>query len=232
MSDELSAALRELAATQATPPVLGGAEIRARAIRRRRRRRTAAALGAGTAALALLGFALTLHLGADPDHRAGARPPAVTRPPSALPPTATPVPVSGTLDLRGHTLTFGGRVLPVLSAFDVPAGYTTPMTVVAKQTRTALTVEVRSKGPVVVEVPYAVELRDGEGRPLYVGSFAPEVKVLSDYDVSGRVIGLGTEDAQRFYARIRLGDSISLTTGTRPTAAPSVTATASPSPTG
>ncbi|MPY60084.1 hypothetical protein [Streptomyces spongiae] len=72
---ELSTALRELAVTCATPPVVGGAEIRDRATRRRRRRRAAVTLGAGTAALALLAFALTLRFGEDPDHHAANRPP-------------------------------------------------------------------------------------------------------------------------------------------------------------
>ncbi|GAA3798800.1 hypothetical protein GCM10022403_035850 [Streptomyces coacervatus] len=224
MSDELSAALRELAAAEARPPVVGGPATRARAIRRRRRRRTAVTLGAGTAALALLGVALTLHLDSDPDHGAAHRAPAMTQPRSAPPSTAAPVPVSGTLDLAGHTLTLGGRVLPVLTDFDVPAGTTSPMTAVAKNVRRSLTVDVRAKGPVTVDVRYAVELRDDEGRPLYVGAFTPELKLLSQYDVSGRVIGLGTEDAKWFYDRIGRSDAISLTTATTPiTATPTVT---------
>ncbi|MFJ9020977.1 hypothetical protein ACIRPU_13475 [Streptomyces sp. NPDC102259] len=225
MSDELSAALSELAAARATAPIVGGPATRARAMRRRRRRRAAATLGAGTAALALLGFALTLHLGDDPDHPAGRRASAVT-PPGAVPPSAaTPAPVSGTLDLSGRDLTFGGRVMPIRSTFDLqPASTsTTSMTVVAKPVRIALAADVPFKGSTVVNVAYAVELRRGEDGPLYVGTFPSAIKASGGYDVRGGVIGLGVEDAQWFYARIRLNDSITVTTGTAPTATPSTT---------
>ncbi|MFI5470513.1 hypothetical protein ACIA6D_09830 [Streptomyces cacaoi] len=223
MSDELSAALRELADARATAPIVGGPATRARAMRRRRRRRAAATLGAGTAALALLGFALTLHLGEDPDHPAGPGTSAMTPSASAPPSAATPVPVSGTLDLPGSDLTVGGRVMPILSTFDLPPGSTstTPMTVVAKPVRIALAADVPSKGSTVVNVAYVVELRDGESSPLYVGTFAPDIEARGNYDVRGGVIALGAEDAQWFYARIHLGDSISVTTGTAPTATPS-----------
>ncbi|MFD9432641.1 hypothetical protein [Streptomyces sp. NPDC060002] len=228
MSDELSAALSELAATRATAPVVGGPATRARAMRRRRRRRTAATLGAGTAALALLGFALTLSLGEDPDHTAGPRTAAATPPVSAPPSAATPALVSGTLDLPGRDLTVGGRVMPILSTFDLLPGSTntTPMTVVAKRVRIALAADVPSKGSTAVNVIDAVELRDGEGGPLYVGTFAPDIEARGEYDARGGVIVLDAEDAQWFYARISLGDSISVTTGTAPTATPSAATTA------
>ncbi|MFD9392220.1 hypothetical protein ACFWBB_16295 [Streptomyces sp. NPDC060000] len=226
MSDELSAVLHELAAAQATAPAVGGPATRARAMRRRRRRRAVATLGAGTAALALLGFALTLRLGEDPDHPAGRRTPAV--PPSGSASAATPLPVSGTLDLPRSNLTFGGRVMPILSESDLPPGSTststTPMTVVAKQARTALTVDVLPRGYTVVNVAYVVQLRAGEGGPLYVGTVTPDIEVGKDYDVRGGVIALGAEDAQWLYTRIRLGDSISVTTGTAPTATPTAPA--------
>ncbi|MGW0766137.1 hypothetical protein [Streptomyces sp. NPDC002676] len=216
MSDELSAALRELAATHAAAPVVGGAEIRDRAMRRRRRRRAVATLGAGAAALALLGFALTLHLGGNTDHSADRRTPAVTRPGSAPPSAATPAPVSGTLDLPRRTLTFGGHVMPILSKLDVPLEFTSPMTVVAKPVRGELTSDALSNGRAVVNVPYAVELRAGADQPLYVGTFSPQLKALSD-----GWIGLAPEDASWFFARVRLGDTISVTTGAKPTTAPS-----------
>ncbi|MGW0877859.1 hypothetical protein ACWD3Z_46525 [Streptomyces sp. NPDC002740] len=228
MSDELSAALRELAAARATAPVVGGPATRARAMRRRRRRRGVATLGAGTAALALLGFALTLRLADDPDHPAGPRTSGVTASVAAPPSAATPVPVSGTLDLSGRYLMVGGRVMPILSTFDLLSGptSTTPMTVVAKRVRIALAADVPSKGSTVVNVVDAVELREGEGGPLYVGAFAPDVEARGDYDVRGGVIALGPEDAQWFFARIGLGDSISVTTATAPTATPSAATTA------
>ncbi|WP_314224971.1 hypothetical protein [Streptomyces zaehneri] len=223
MSDELSAALRELAATRATAPIVGGPATRARATRRRRRRRAAATLGAGTAALALVGFALTLHLGEDPDHPAGRGTSAGASSGSAPPSAATPVTVSGTLDLPGSGLTFGGRVMPVLSTFDLSPGptSTTPMTVVAKPVRIALAADLPSEGRTVVNVAYAVELRDKKGGLLYVGAFAPDFEARGDYDASGGVIALSTEDAQWFHAHIRLGTSISVTPVPTPTATPS-----------
>ncbi|MFJ1808603.1 MULTISPECIES: hypothetical protein [unclassified Streptomyces] len=231
MSDELSAALRELAAARATAPIVGGPATRARAMYRRRRRRAAATLGAGTAALALLGFALTLHLGEDPDHPAGRGTSAAAPSGSAPPSAATPLPVSGTLDLPGSDLTFGGRVMPVLSTLDLRPGptSTTPMTVVAKPVRIALAVQVPSKGRTVVNVAYVVELRDGEGGPLYVGTFPQDIEARGDYDVRGGVIALGAEDAQWFYARVRLGAGISVTTGPAPTPTTSPTTSATTS---
>ncbi|MFE6824837.1 hypothetical protein [Streptomyces sp. NPDC057690] len=228
MSDELSAALRELAATRATAPIVGGPATRARAMRRRRRRRAAATLGAGTAALALLGFALTLRLGEAPEHPAGRGTVAGASSGSAPPPTATPVLVSGTLDLPGSDLTFGGRVMPILSTFDLSPGptSTTPMTVVAKPVRIALAADLPSKGTTVVNVEHTVQLRDAKGGLLYVGAFAREVEARGDYDVTAGVIALSTEDAQWFYARIHLGTTLSVTTGPTPAATPSPTTTA------
>ncbi|MFF1440713.1 L,D-transpeptidase [Streptomyces sp. NPDC058295] len=223
MSDELSAALRELAAARATAPIVGGPATRARAMRRRRRRRAAATLGAGTAALALLGFALTLRLGEDQDHPAGRGTSAAASSGSAPSSVATPVPVSGTLDLPGGDLRFGDREMPILSTFDLsPAPTsTTPMTVVAKPVRIALAADLPSKGATVVNVAYAVRLRDAKGGLLYVGAFAPDIEARGDYDVTAGVIALSTEDAQWFYARIPLGTSITVTTGPTPTTTPS-----------
>ncbi|MEU5276179.1 hypothetical protein AB0G87_07190 [Streptomyces asoensis] len=237
MSDELSSALRELAADGTTAPVVGGPATRARALRRRRRRRTAAALGAGASALALVGFGLFLRLGGDPDGPAGSRTPAAASSRSLPPSPATPGAASGALDLPGLGLTVDGRAMPVLSKVDLPSGLPdgTSMTVVAKKIRTALTVDVIAKGYAVVNVTHAVELRAGEGAPLYVGTVAPDVEAGREYDVQGALIALDPEDAQWLYARIRLGDSITVTTRATPSpatvaAAPSGTPT-SPAPT-
>ncbi|MBG0853659.1 hypothetical protein I2W78_17845 [Streptomyces spinoverrucosus] len=211
MPDELSAALHELAATRATPPVVPGPGIRARAMRRRRRRRTAYTLGAGTAALALLGLALTLLPAGNPDQPPGHRSPALASPDDATPSVTSPVPVSGTLDLPGRTLTLDGRALPIVSASDASLGSTSSLTVVAKQNPTDLTIDVPSKASAVVSFPYVVELRDEEGGPHYVGLFAPRLKGLSDFRVRGDWIGLGAKDAQWFYTRIDLGDTLSVT---------------------
>ncbi|WP_369272324.1 hypothetical protein AB5J55_22045 [Streptomyces sp. R11] len=229
MSDELSAALRELAAAEATQPAAAGAEIRGRALRRRRRRRVAATLGAGTAGLTALAVALTLHLGGTPDHPDRPRPPAATPAEPSLPSPATPEPVSGTLDLSGRTLTFGGRPMPILweSARDAPVTPTISMTVVTKQEQRDLPVDIPSKDRAVVDVPYVVELRDGSDQPLYVGSFTSQLKSLTGFRVGGSLIALGPEDAKSFYARVGVGEHISVTTGATQT--PTSTSTADPS---
>ncbi|MFF5477142.1 hypothetical protein ACFY5C_07345 [Streptomyces sp. NPDC012935] len=226
MSDELSAALRELAAAEATQPVAAGAEIRGRALRRRRRRRVAATLGAGTAGLTALAVVLTLHLGSTPDHPDRLRTPAATPAGPSLPspPSPTsPEPVSGTLDLPGGTLTFGGRPVPILweSARAAPGLPTASMTVVTKREQRDLPVDIPSKDRAVVAVPYVVELRDGNDQPLYVGAFTSQLKSLTGLRVGGSLIALGPEDAKSFYARVGLGERISVTTGAKPTADPS-----------
>lgn len=236
MADELSAALRELAAAHATAPAVGGPATRARAMRRVRRRRTAATLGAGTAALALLGLALSLHPGGDRDDPDRRGPAAVAPPRSTPSPTAVPSPVVGMLDLSGRTLTFGGRAIPMLSESDALFGSTSPMTVVAKEDPGEMPLDTSREGPAIgpttVSVRYVVELRDGEGRPHYIGLFSTQLKDLSDNDEGGW-IGLGPEDAEWFHTRVRLGDTFPVTTGTKPTATPSAAvpapgATASP----
>ncbi|MFE6175230.1 hypothetical protein [Streptomyces sp. NPDC056464] len=229
MSDELSSALRELAASRATQPAVDGKAIRARAIRRRRRR-TAVALGAGTAALVLLGLALKPALDGHPDQPAAPRIPAAdgtaTGPERSLPPSsAAPAPVSGTLSLPERTLTVGGRVLPVLSAFDGRTRLTGSLTVTAKHTERDLVVDVPSEGPLKVNVPYVVELRDTQGRLLRVGMYTKPL-ALGDPDTTGDWLGLDGADAKWFYSRVRLGDRMALRTVTAPSATPSDRASA------
>ncbi|MFG2271198.1 hypothetical protein DMH25_08505 [Streptomyces sp. WAC 01325] len=226
MSDELSAALRELAATQATAPVVDGAGIRARAIRRRRRRRTAVGLGAGTVALAVVGFAVDLNLAGGPDHTPANRiPPAASHSGSTPPPTATPTPTpaAGTLDLLRFTLTVDGQDLPVVSKYADRTGFSGPLTVVARHASRDLPFEARTKRPVKVNVPYVVELRDTEDRPFYIGAFTKPLAV-GDFEPRSDWIGLGTEDAAWFYARTRVGDTLAVTTFDSPAGTPSVTA--------
>lgn len=229
MSDELSAALRELAASQETPPVVGGAAIRDRAMRRRRRRRTAYALGAGAASVALLTFALTLDLGGSADQQPGSRPPAVT-PPASAPPSPTtsapeqeqeqepkPVPAAGTLDLREHTLTLADRTMPILSEFasEFASELDTksPLKVVAKRRGDKLPFDIPPDGRTMVHVSYVVELRDSADRPHFISLFAPQLKALSDYDRKSSWLGLGEKDAAWFYDRVRVGDAFAVTVG-------------------
>jgi hypothetical protein len=218
VSDELSAALRELAKDGATPPVVDGAGIRARATRRRRRR-SAAVLGAGAAALVLLGLVLTPVLDGHPDQPARPRIPAAegtASPDRSVPPSsAAPLPVSGTLSLRERTLTVGGKLLPVRSLFDGRTGFTGSLTVAAKHTTRVQSVDVPSEGPVKVDVPNVVELRDSQDRILYVGTYTKPLS-LGGSVTAGDWIGLDDAAAKWFYTSVRLGDRIALTTVTTP----------------
>ncbi|MEV6593087.1 L,D-transpeptidase [Streptomyces acidicola] len=216
MSDELSARLRELAASQAIAPTVSGAGIRSRAMRRGRRRRAAAALGTGAVALAAVAFTLTLDRGADPDHPDRRRIPAATL--SAPPSEATAVPVTGTVHLRGRTLTVGDRVMPISSgALGTPTA-TGLMRVVATYDVREMAVDVSPEGRSAVKVPYVVELRDTDDEPVYVGALPDDLKALGTYDVTDGWIGLGADDAEWFSARIRPGDHISVITTTPATA--------------
>ncbi|MEU6261267.1 hypothetical protein [Streptomyces sp. NPDC047043] len=221
MSNELPSALRELATAHETPPLVGGAEIRGRAIRRRHRRRTAVTLGAGAAALALAALALTLDLDGHPDRQGGARIPAAQAPTGvpaqSVPPSqSAAVPVAGTLRLPGRTLTFGDRELSVLSAFESKVGYTGLLTVVAKRESRTLPVDLPSKGPVRVSVPYVVELRDTKNQSLYIGTYT-KPPALGGLTATSDWIGLGAADAKRLYAGIRIGDAIAPTATRTPT---------------
>jgi len=205
VSDELSAALRELAATQATAP---------------------STTGAGTVALAVVGFAVDLNLGGGPDDTPANRiPPAASHSGSTPPPTATPTPTpaAGTLDLLRFTLTVDGQDLPVVSKYADRTGFSGPLTVVARHASRDLPFEARTKRPVKVNVPYVVELRDTEDRPFYIGAFTKPLAV-GDFEPRSDWIGLGTEDAEWFYARTRVGDALAVTTFDSPAGTPSVTA--------
>ncbi|MFJ8634840.1 hypothetical protein [Streptomyces sp. NPDC093568] len=230
MSDELSAALRELAASRATQPVVDGAGIRARATRRRRRR-TVAFLGTGTAALVLVGLTLTPVLDGHPDRPAAPRIPASDGTPSgpaqSVPPSPspTPSPVTGTLRPAERLLTVDRRKLPIVSLPDGRIGVTGPLTVTARHTALALPAEASAKDAVKADVPYVVELRDPMDRSLYIGTYTKE-QALGVYGISGDWIGLDAGDAKWFYSRVRPGDRMALTTVVAPGDDPSARASA------
>ncbi|MFF8635565.1 hypothetical protein ACF052_15425 [Streptomyces pilosus] len=210
MSDELGAALRELAAQHETPPRLAAAEIRGRATRRSRRRKAALALGtAATAACVLAAVTHTLHTGdaTGTRHLPGA---ASDAPP---PGPATPDPrttSSGVLDLGRHTLTIGDRVMRVDShSFGrFPAG--TRLTVRAKTEMDLLPLEGRPESGTEVKVPYLVELRTPGQQPVYAGGLAFDTKALMALSADSGWVGMSVTDAEWFYRRVRVGDGIDL----------------------
>ncbi|MFF9484167.1 hypothetical protein [Streptomyces sp. NPDC014676] len=226
MSDELAGALRELAAQHETPPRVGAAEVRDRARRRSRRRRASAVLGtAAAAACALTAVAFTLHTG-DPgrDGRTPAAAPGAPTP-SAATPAPTPVGV-GVLDLGRHTLTFGGRVLRVEShSFPrFPSG--SRMTVVAKDDVRTLRLENGIKSGTEIKVPYLVELRTSGRQPVYAGAPAFDIKELAALSAGTGWLGMSATDAKWFYARVREGDRVEITSTVTPDAGATATAPA------
>ncbi|WP_225626400.1 hypothetical protein [Streptomyces werraensis] len=213
MSDELTGALRELAALHEAPPPLPAAELRDRARRRSRRRRAGLALGtAAMAACAVTVVILALHTDhpAGKRHRPGATP--ATSPVPARPPTASaraPRP-SGRLDVDLRTLTLADRVLRVdLRAADrFPPG--TRLTVVARISGAVLPLKSRTEVR-EVKVPYLVELRAPGGAPVYAGALSFDAKVLRALSGTTGWVGLSARDAQWLHDRLRDGDQIELT---------------------
>ncbi|MEV5264166.1 hypothetical protein [Streptomyces werraensis] len=213
MSDELTGALRDLAALHEAPPPLPAAELRDRARRRSRRRRAGLALGtAAMAACAVTVVILALHTDhpAGKRHRPGATP--ATSPVPARPPTASaraPRP-SGRLDVDLRTLTLADRVLRVdlRAAGRFPPG--TRLTVVARISGAVLPLKSRTEVR-EVKVPYLVELRAPGGAPVYAGALSFDAKVLRALSGTTGWVGLSARDAQWLHDRLRDGDQIELT---------------------
>ncbi|SED93406.1 hypothetical protein SAMN05216489_04963 [Streptomyces sp. 3213] len=220
--DELTVSLRELAAEQEARPVLTGAQVRGRAVRRARRR-TAGTLGAAAVALALVGFALTLDLtGKENDGRQlpGTAAPAVPSPSpsrSALPSpsAASAVPAAGTLELTKRALFLGGRVMPLTSDSSNSPAFVGPLTVYAKHDTKVVTVTDSTDGVgLYTEVTLAVELRDAANTPVYVGvTRSYKGKSLGEQGTNntGGWIGLAGADAKWFYQNAKIGTVISVT---------------------
>lgn len=213
MCDELSTALQELAARNEAPPLIGGFEVRGRAVRRGRRRRAVLAFGAGAAALALTAFALTLNAGDGGEHRQA--PAATPRLPSpsasaSASASATSTPVSGTVDLNGRTLTVDDRALAITSGSvrsPAPVGL---MTVSAKWDLKRVTTGELFKGVYEVTYPYVIELRDAENDQVYVGALDHSKKARATDTPTTGWIGLALNDAAWLYERLKVGDSISV----------------------
>ena len=219
-NDQLSLALREFAAEQETRPVLTGAQVRGRAVRRARRR-TAGTLGAAAVALALVGFALTLDLtGKENDGRQlpGVAAPAVPSPSRSAPPSpsaASAVAAAGTLELTKRALFLGGRVMPLTSDSSNSPAFVGPLTVYAKHDTKVVTVTDSTDGVgLYTEVTLAVELRDADNTPVYVGvtrSYKGKSLGTQGTDSTGGWIGLAGADAKWFYQNAKIGTAISVT---------------------
>ncbi|MFE0102648.1 L,D-transpeptidase [Streptomyces sp. NPDC059009] len=209
MSDDLSAALRELADSGRAPAPTTGAEVRRRAVFRRRRRHAAVAGGTAVVAAALA-FGLTTALGGAHSER---------RP---TPPAASSAPASpaATVDLGRRTLTLGGRALPVSSGrADQP---TKPgrMTVVAKHRTKRFTGEtVGLGGEYDVTLPWVLELRGPGGATTYIVALTYAEQAPGRQDVTHGVIGLRRSDAKWLYGRLSSGSVVTVE-GAAPAATP------------
>ncbi|MGM1076366.1 hypothetical protein ACS0VI_08985 [Streptomyces sp. H28] len=224
MSDELTSALRRLAADHEVPPGVPPARIRLRATRRARRRRATAALGMTAAAgCAVTALAFTLHPGTPAQaHRPPAAgsgsgspvpAPAPVATASASPATPAPLPDGeDVLDLSRHTLTVDHRTMRVDPPPDdaaLPAG--SELTVAAKHAVKELPADAVIKGGYDVKVPYVVELRATDRTAVYVGARAFDAKTSATLDGRLGWTALSPTDAKWFYAHIRVGDRIDVT---------------------
>ncbi|MGW3107805.1 hypothetical protein [Streptomyces sp. NPDC001100] len=241
-TDELSVALREFAAEaeQAARPVLTGAQVRGRAVRRARRR-TAGTLGAGAVALALVGYALTLDLtgkddgrqlpgaaasaapsrsaSAVPSRSASAVPSRSALPsPSASATASTPVsvvPATGTLELTKRALFVDGRVMSLTSDSSNSPAFVGPLTVYGRHDTKVVTVTDSTDGVgSFTQISLAVELRDADDEPVYVGvtrSYKGKSLGIQGTSGTGSWIGLDVVDAKWFYQDAKIGTVISVT---------------------
>ncbi|MEV0691862.1 hypothetical protein [Streptomyces sp. NPDC050388] len=222
MSDELTTALRELAADHEAPPPVPAAEVRIRARRRARRRRTAVAFGTVTTAVCVLTtIGLTVHAEEPGPNRhvpaasAGAQESGTpttsgTSAPAGAP-TRSASATDGFLDLGRRTLTIGGHVMRVDShaVAALPAGHR--LTVRAKHEAMTLPGDPRAENRRGAEVPYVVELSTGNRMPVYAGALAGGAKHLGALGAKTGWLGLSVKDARWFYARVRQGELIEIT---------------------
>ncbi|WP_328681037.1 hypothetical protein [Streptomyces sp. NBC_00343] len=218
---ELSAALRELAARHEAFPVLSGAAVRRRAVRRGRRR-TAGVLGAGAVACAGVAFALTVGLTHSVGERDERQVPAATHadpvpsPRVTSPEVTTPVPrgpVTGTVVVGKRVLIVGRRIMPMTSGLPDSSTLAGPLTVYRKHATKVVTVTDLPGGVAyTTEVSVAVELRDTDDEPVYVGiASSSKEKSTGKDDTRAGWIGLGSADAKWFYEDAKIGSVLSVT---------------------
>ncbi|WP_405949485.1 hypothetical protein OG588_26580 [Streptomyces prunicolor] len=222
---ELSAELRELAARQESRPVLTGAEIRGRAVRRGRRR-VVGTLGAGAVAVALVASALTLGFtgftgseGSSGDGNEGQLPAATHALPSPRVTSgaaSTPAPRAvavGTVALGKRALIVGDRVMPLTSGLPDSRKLVGPLTVYKKHETKVVTITELTDGTAyTTEVSIAVELRDARNEPVYVGvAYSSKEKSTGAHGTGGSWMGLDPTDAKWFYEDAKIGSVLSVT---------------------
>lgn len=204
MSDDVSAALHDLAADHRTPPPVPGAEIRRRAVLRRRRRRTAVVAGAlGTAAVAVT---VTVGLLSGSDSRPDRTPAPVA--------TEGPRKAVATVDLSLHRMTLGDKTLPVSAGSAQHPTPTGRMTVVAVHREKRMPAGGSGLGGEYdLRLPWVVELRTDDGRTNYLVALTYDEKAPGVRDITRGWIGLRTDDARRLHDRLEPGDVITVRDG-------------------
>ncbi|MGW3312182.1 hypothetical protein ACWDG9_37000 [Streptomyces sp. NPDC001073] len=229
---ELSLALRRFAARNETYSPLTGAQVRARSARRARRRVTGT-LVAATAAVALVAYASTLDLtdSSNPRHStqpaapgyghpaptgtATAPAPAIPATPSAVPSTsARATPVVGTLNLGKRVVIVGKRIMVLSNGSTNTPKFTGPLTVYDRRPDMKLvTVANPADGSRYnAEISYAVELRDADNTPVYVGAaLRYDKENVGGSGGSGGWIDLSATDAKWFYTSMKTGTSLTVT---------------------
>jgi hypothetical protein len=222
-NSELSTVLHELAAHGETFPALTGAEVRGRAVRRARRR-MAGTLGAVTAALALVAFALTQDLtdSANSSNPAGSgysrQIPAATPPvPSASAPSAVAsasvprVAAGGSVDFRKRIMIVEKRIMALADGSPNTPKTMGLLTVYGRQSGVKILTVTDSTGGVRynAEISFAVELRDAANEPVYVGAaLGYDKENIGKYETGGGWINLDASDAKWFYTAVKNGTVI------------------------
>ncbi|MFF2847983.1 L,D-transpeptidase [Streptomyces sp. NPDC058001] len=197
--DRLTLALRDLAERHRTAPVVPGAEIRRRAVRRGRLRRTSLAGGA-VAGLAALTLALTADFGAEEP---------TSRPVQAAAPSDSEEPFA-TVDLERRAMTVDGRDLPVSTGVAKTPTPTGRMTVVAKFATQRLSAASSGFAVYDLKLPWVVQLRTPAGGTNYIVALTFNEKAPGQYDATGGWIGLRTRDAKWLYTQVSPGDEVTV----------------------
>ncbi|MEU7580650.1 L,D-transpeptidase [Streptomyces sp. NPDC041068] len=204
MSDDLTSALKDLAADHQSPAPVAGAEIRRRATVRRRRRRTAYA----GAALVTAAVAATVTAGllSGSDDRTRERPA-----PVATDGTGKP---AATVDLSRRRMTVGGRELPVSGGTTQHPTPTGRLTVVATHREKRMPAgDFGLGGEYDLKLPWVIELRTPDGGTNYVVAMTYDEKAPGTRDITRGWIGLRPDDARWLHDRLEPGDVIAVTAG-------------------
>lgn len=112
----------------------------------------------------------------------------------------------------------GKRVIPLTDNSPNTPKVVGPLTVYDRQSDVKILTVAESKDGVRynAEISYAVELRDADNEPVYVGAaLGYDKENIGKYETSSGWIDLDASDAKWFYASVKTGTAIEVT-GTTP----------------